>query len=327
MWVRLWLSCVLWVLTLGPGHAQTHPGKVSQNFILEQAFWENPSAQADFETARQQIYTPYLGTFRRGYTDSVHWIRLTLAPSDTALGLLISPAWLDHITLYDPARSDPPVTLGDRHPHKQQALAALGHVFELPPASHQRDIWLRLQTTSSHILNTQVMTMERTSQVATLQIVWAILYATILLLILLVFLYIWWLQRDQLLGAYLVRHSIYTLYGTTYLGLPALLLADWFEPAFFDQLFSYSATLVFSLGVWFDVLFLSRYHPQKRLLTLLKTVAVLSFGSVITLLLGHTRMALQANVIMLMASMVIVTITALSCKSHPEDRHLVSPKC
>jgi signal transduction histidine kinase len=322
--VAVWLLVlVASVLLAGAGSAQaTAPA----NLIEQRAFWEDTSAQANLDTARSKTYTPYQGVFSRGYSDSAHWIRLTLAASPQPSGLLISPAWLDEITLYDPANTSAPITVGDRHPLRNNALSVLGHSFQLPPSTQPRDIWLRLHTTSSHLLNVKAIPLQQVTQVGSRQIVWASLYAAILFLILLVLTSIWWVQRDRVLGAYVARHAFYIVYGLAYLGIPALLFSGGLPPAFFDLVFSLSAALVVPMAIRFDVAFLSGYKPQRHLLWLLKAIGFVSVGVVLTLLAGHARLAMQLNALLLLTGTVVMLLTALSCKPNPLTEQILSAK-
>lgn len=285
-----------------------------RGYIVQSAFWTDPSAQASFENAQQQTYTPYNPPFSRGYSDGANWIRLTLAPSAQPLALRIGPNWLDHITVFDPANAQLPFTAGDRHPADPRALTGLGYAFALPASPSERNIWLRLQTTSTHLLSAQVMPLSESAAASTRQIIWSALYSSVFVLIFMLLLVVWWGQRDRVLGAYLVRHGAYTLYGAFYLGLPTLLWSDVFSPLFFDQAFSLSVTVMVLLGVPFDIVFLSQYQPRKYLLTLLKSTVLFSAAVVVVWMLGHTRLALYLNSLVLMVAVIVMLLTALSCR-------------
>lgn len=322
--IAVWLMALVAALCLaGTVSAQsTEP----HDLIEQRAFWEDPSTQASLDTARKQPFTPYEGIFSRGYTDSAHWIRLTLPASTKPLGLLISPAWLNEVTLYDPAHTDIPITVGDRYPWQNNALPGLGHSFQLPPSAKPREVWLRLQTSSSHLLSVKAIALDRVAEVSSRQIVWASLYATFLLLILLVLTSIWWVQRDRVLGAYVVRHAFYILYGLAYLGIPPLLLSGKLSPAFFDLTFSFSAVIIVLMAIKFEVAFLSGYKPQKHLLWLLKAIGVASGGVVLTLLTGHVRLAMQLNALVVLTGTVVMLLTALSCKPDASTERILSAK-
>ena len=297
-----------------------------RDHILHRAFWEDATLQASFQSAQTQTYESYQGILSRGYTDSADWVRLTIAASTQPLVLRIGPAWLDNLTLYDPASPATPQTVGDRYPRQQRAFHGLGHSFALPASSTPRDVWLRLQTTSAHLLKVEALPAEVIAETGVQNIIWATLYSTVLLLVLCVLLSIWWVQRDQILGTYLLRHTVYTYYGTAYLGLPTLLFPNILPPAFFDLAFSISATIIMPLGLLFDIAFLSIYRPNRHLLVLLKIIAVLSTGLMLLLLAGYTSLALKLNIYILIVAILIATLTAMSCKSTPYVEQIVSKK-
>ncbi len=318
-----WTSGFLWLwLTVSPiaTRAETTPSPV-----LQQAYWQDISAEATLEEARRQTLIPYKGILSRGYSGSAHWIRLTVAPSEEPLGLRITPAWLDSITLYDLAEPQNPITVGDRHPVVHNTLPGLGHSFTLPASQKPRDIWLRLKTSSAHWLNAQVLPLDQVPQAATRQIIWAALYTAVLLLILFVLFAIWWTQRERVLGTYLLRHAAYTCYGSAYLGLPTLLLSDWLPASFFDQAFSLIAVLMLPLSILFDHSFLAGYSPRKPWLAALKLMGLSGAGVVLVMLSGHTRLALELNAYVLMAGVTVILLTALSCQSTP-DVEQIMPK-
>lgn len=294
--------------------------------ILARAYWQDTSGQAAFETARQQPYTPYQGILSRGYSDSVHWLRLTIAANHQPLGLRITPAWLDSITLFDPADATSTITVGDLYPIQNNALPGLGHSFELPASHAERDIWLRLQSTSSHLLDVQAIPIGQVPQAASRQIAWATLYTAIQVLILFALLSIWWVHRDKVLSAYLLRHMAYTYYGMAYLGLPTLMLSGWLPPAFFDLAFSISAIAVVPVGIFFDTTLLASYRPQKHLLMLLKAIGVISLGLLIALMAGHVRQSLQANVLILIGGTVVMVLAAITSQPDPLTQQIMPKK-
>lgn len=306
--------------------ARAEESVAREGLILARAVWEDPGAQADFETARQQSYTPYQGVLSRGYSASALWVRLTVAPSELPVVLRATPAWIDHLSLYDSLDPLSPVSLGDRHPASQSAMPGIGHAFKLKPSDQPREIWLRMETTSAQFLALTALPLEEAALAGSRQIVWASLYAAVLLLILLVLGTIWWVQKDRVQGAYLLRHLAYTYYGSAYLGLPTLLLSDWLPPAFFDWAFSFSATVVVPLGLLFDVLFLSTHRPPQLLMRLLRACLVISLLATGLVLSGEVRLGLQFNVGFLLVLVSLVTLAAFMSSKDPDAEHLVPRK-
>ena len=319
------LSWLLQVLTLWAALVTSAFGQ-PQELILARAYWQDTSAEASFQIAQKQPYTTYRNVLNLGYSDSATWVRLSLAASDQPLVLRITPAWLDKITLFEPANEHPAITVGDRHPIQKDALPGLGHSFAIRASTAPRDVWLRLQTTSSHFLDVQAIPFDQVGQTSSRQIITAAMYASVLALILFVLLAIWWVQRDKVLGLYLLRHTVYTYYGAAYLGLPTLLLSAWLPPSFFDLAFSASAIALAPLGIWFDTTLLSRYRPNKILMLLLKSLCLIGIGVLCTFMAGFMREALQANILVLMVATVVMTLTALSCQPAPSTEQIMPKK-
>jgi two-component system, sensor histidine kinase LadS len=305
--------CMLLVCTAVAGQAEPAPSPDA--YILARGFWKDPSGQATFDTAAQQTYSPYRGGLSRGYhADAAHWIRFTVAASEQPLGLRVLPPWLDQVTLYDPATPGAPRTLGDRFPQHLSDLHGPGHLFMLSPTAQPRDIWLRLQTTSSHLFNAEILPLDQLGPINTQRIIWSVLYVSILLILFFVLLPVWWTQRDRLLGIFLVKHAVYVYYGAAYLGLPTLLLADWLPPAFFDKAFVLSTLLITPLALRFDSSFLALYQPRPLWLNVLKACGWVSLANVLLMLAGHASLALQLNLQIILVASVTVMLAVLSCQ-------------
>lgn len=296
------------------------------SYILERAYWQDDSTLADFDSAQKQIYTPYQGDLSRGYTDSAHWVRLRIAASERPIGLRITPAWLDEVTVHDPLSPAFTVKVGDHYPVHKTIFRALGHTIELRPHNSPRDIWLRLKTTSTHRLHLEVQSIDELAWSITQEIFWASMHSAILLLMLVVLMSVWWVQRDRVLGAYLLRHISFTYYGFAFLGMPTLLLSDWLPPAFFDNAFSISVTTTIFLGARFDIAFLSTYNPNPNLLRMFKAASWLSLGLLILLLMGYERLALQLTIHSLQIIIVLLLAVAWSCKPDASTVQLIPRK-
>ena len=308
-WALAFLSFAL----LAPAYAFVSSAETAE-LIVQRAFWEDPTGQADLAGAQAQTYTPYRGLFRRGYSASAHWIRLTLAPTPTRTALIVKPTWLDSVTLFDPLGSSSPITLGDRHANAANAWPGLGYAFVLPATAQQREVWLRVQTTSSHLLMIDAVPLEQSLKDSAQHILLSGLYASIQVLVLVLLCFIWWSQRDRLIGLYLVRHGVYAAYGAAYLGLPALVFSDLLPPAFMHHLFVLLSIAVVSVSIRFDIDFLSLYRPRQLWISLMQ---VIMWSGVVLLLMalsGFTRDALQLNIWLVMASMPVVLLALLSTR-------------
>lgn len=284
------------------------------------------TGQASLAQAQEQSYTHFSQGFSGGYTDSVHWLRLKLAASATPIALRLLPPWIDEITLYDPITPDTTYRAGDRHPKSVNAQHVLGYAFNLPAHPQPREVWLQLRSTSAHQLTLQAFSADQLPAANTRAIVWTALYAAVLLLMLLALLSIWWVQRDAVLTAYLVRHTNYILYGVTYLGLTDLLLDQVLPPGWLDRGFSLLVVMTLPLGLWFDITLLKTYKPHPLLIKALQLLAWASLGLVPLLLAGHARLALQTTVMALALAVPLVFATAWTAKPEAAVERLMSKR-
>jgi len=294
--------------------------------ILERAFWKDSTGQASLSQAQEQIYTPYKKDFSGGYTDSAHWLRLKLAPSDTPITLRMSPTWIDEITLHDPLTPQNALRAGDRHPKGTNVEHMLGYIFTLPAHPEPRNVWLQLRSTSAHLLTVQALPASQLPAANNRAIAWTAIYSAVLLLMLLALLSIWWVQRDAVLTAYLVRHTNYILYGVTYLGLSDLLLSDGRASGLLDKGFSCLVVLTLPLGLWFDITLLRTYKPRPILINALQLMAWAGLALLALLMAGHTRFALQSTVMGLTLAVPLVFATAWTARPEAAIERLMSKR-
>lgn len=334
----LWagFACALWAyLPASVAHAQEVRAPASvlaaalvepDDGLLARAYWVDPQGQATFDEARLQNYVPYRGVFNQGYNEAVHWLRLTLPASSTPLAMRITPAWLDEVTLFDPLDSGSPRTVGDLFPASANDFYGLGLSLSLSASQAPRDIWLRLKTTSAHRLDVHVMPISEIPKIQGTALMWASLYVASLLVILVMLVAAWVAQPERVLGSFLLRHFLYTFFGMAYLGLPALLVADTLSPATLDLLFSVAVIGCLPIGLAFDITLLSTYGPKRYLITALKGIAAFGVVLVLMLFLGHGRLALSLNAHVMSAAVVLVFVTAWTCKPDPSVEQLMSKR-
>lgn len=321
----VFLLALLLALPLASATTQEATAQSDQRYLLSQSWWRDSGGQASFDEARTQDYRPYEGLFSKGYSPAVDWIRLRIAASDTSLRLLLSPPWLDQITLFDPEISAAPRTLGDYYPPSSSRFHGIGFSFDLTASPLPRDVWLRLQTNSAHLVLADVVALEQLDWVMASAIVEPSVYITLMLILFCILLASWWLQRDRVIAVYLVRHLAVTYYICGFYGLPTLWFSDWLPPLFFDKAFSLSVLLVLPLAVRFDRVLLTIYRPHRALLWLVKSLPWVSLFLLLPFVLGHESLALQLNSLLLLVFAGIVFAAALSCRP-PKSVELLLPK-
>ena len=319
-WGAIFAACLLGWLSL-TGLAQA--GAINSRLISERSYWEDTSAQARLSEARSQTYTPFEGNFSRGYSASAYWIRLKFDASDKPIGLRLTPSWVDEINLYDSIHLDLPQRGGDRHPTGISVTPTLGYSFVLPASPVPRDIWLQLRTTSAHQLHFESMPADELLAAETRSVIWVSLYSAGLLIILLALLGAWLVQRETVLGVYLLRHTVYLIYGVSYLGLPQFVLNGLVPDGVFHVILSLSIATLLPVGLWFDMTLLKSYQPHRTLLRVAQGLCVLSLALPIVWLLGYERQAIHGTVIALIPAALLVFAMAISTRPPPMIEQLM----
>lgn len=109
-----------------------------------------------------------MGVLSKGFSHDAEWVRLTIAavPEEEVrqidhLVQRIRPVFLDQITLYDPlelAQGKHPRSTGDWTSMAAAESGSLNHTLRLAALPERRTVWLRLQTTSSHLMRIEALT-------------------------------------------------------------------------------------------------------------------------------------------------------------------------
>ncbi len=150
--VLLW--CGAWLTSLGQAHAQDH--------IVERAWLEDPTGQLTWAQVQQHPMQPFQATLNRGFGAAVVWLRLRIDPHVMGtpatpgkhLVLRIRPVYLDDVQVFDPLVPGGLVgTVGDRHHPRQDALQGMDFLLPIARGDAPRDLWLRLQTSSTRQVN------------------------------------------------------------------------------------------------------------------------------------------------------------------------------
>ena len=188
------------------------------------SFLDDKSGSLEFrevlEASRTNAFISLHGTLGRGYTNAASWLRLDVvntSGTEQSRVLRLSPQMLDHVDVYVADRAEASVPshftlfrLGDHVSanEKRQVFTVMGVPLKLP-AGESRSIFIRLQTTSSHLLGADLLTDERYLREATHTQFWTGGYVAIALVLSLI----------TFLQAIRLRDLTHGLYGLLPLGL------------------------------------------------------------------------------------------------------------
>jgi signal transduction histidine kinase len=307
---------------LGLAAALLPVGSWAGDFIAESAYWTDTSGTASFEQARSEPYIPYSHVLSKGYSADVQWIRLKIgavpAGGGDSLVLRLRPVYLDEITLFDPAEPTGGLgvrTTGDWTSWHSTEFESLHHTFLIPAKSSPRYVWLRLVTNSTQLLHVEALApREMLRQEHTLWLVYSALLALILSFLIWVFL-AWVKDRDPVNGAFALRQVVLLIYTASYLGYHRIVLAGVIEPRSQDILYNWLVMLTTALSLIFEYRFLREYVLPRWGHLWLRTLVVCSALAMSLLLAGHTRSALNLN--MVLNAVILLSLLVVAWRIQP----------
>ncbi len=294
----------------------------SPGLILERGFVDDPTGSLTLAQVQALPALPYEGVLARGFTRSVTWLRLRIAAVPQAgpgelLVVRIRPSYLDQIRLYDPLASAALVRISGDHTEWQQGeYKSLNHGFQIPASAEPRDIWLRLQTTSSSLIHAEVMTMDGAHLADRLQEMWFGLMMGTLILFFLWALLQWLLRREPLMTAFLFSQLVAIVYAATYVGYTRLFTAGLLPSLLLERINNGVFCVYVATGLLFHYRFLAEFRPSRIGLRLLAWVGILAFLTEMLLLAGGEVMpAMRINISLVSLIPAVTLALALSCRA------------
>ena len=309
---------LLWLLPLGA---------IAKDYVSARAYWTDTTGSATFEHAQSQSFTPFENILSKGFSPSVQWVRLAIAPSDAESGdrlvLRIRPVFLDEITLFDPA--DPnglarPRMTGDWTPPQTSEFDSINHTFVIPAQTEPRYVWLRLRTSSSQLIQIEALTLKNMlRQDQSLGLMYSLLLALIFAFMVWVFL-AWLRSRDPLLGIFVLRQGVFFLYTACYMGYHRLLLADWVTARHHDAIYNWLVLFTTALSIRFEYRFFGEYALPRWAHVCFRALQMAPVMLMVGLLIGLTRTVLMANTALVFSSLVLFVVVSSQLRlvdAHP----------
>lgn len=280
----------------------------SHDYILDRAYYEDPTNSLTFAEAQNKPYTPYTGLLSKGFSRSTFWVRLNIVPESNAedvvlqdLVLRILPTYLDEIELFDPlVQSNHARVVGDRYPLVNNEYQSLSFNFMVPSMQAPRYVWLRLKTKSTNLMQVQVLSLKDTKY-ADQVFDFLTIGGIALLFIFLVWSGLHWLIfKERLVGVFVVRQIVSISFFASYMGLLRVFFSDIFSPSQLDYTLSFFVIATSFASLWFHVEFFKDYQIHRYVKYSL--YIGMAFFPVELLLLanGASISALNINMIMIL---------------------------
>lgn len=261
-----------------PGYA-----KNSDQYLLSQAYFEDKSNSLSISQIEQKEFIPYQEALTGGYKTGTFWLKLKIAASSQPLILKIRPVFIEEIELFDSALPQQKPLVGNKYPWKASEIEAVSYNFELAPRPAERDIYLRIKSVRSYLVNAEVMPLAQYQKSDRQELLVYAAYSTLTLLIALWLLISWILHRELVLGIFAAQQIFAFLHTSLHGGILKILFDDYFDPIRMNSFFSFLVVTYPLFGILANK-YLLREYGLKR-----------SFNSVFNLLLFFSSLIIALN--------------------------------
>ncbi|PXW96976.1 diguanylate cyclase (GGDEF)-like protein [Sphaerotilus hippei] len=302
------------------------PGVAAQDLILERAMLEDVAGTLTIEQVSQLEFQPVARSLSRGYTDSVHWLRLTVrAPQQgREVVLRIYPPNLDEVRLFEagPWGWQTRVT-GDRHPYvdRDQPAIALGFVVHV--SEPQVTYYLRLKTTSISWLNVEALMPQAAQRLERQVDLIEDVFIALMLWTLVWAFHHWLLHRERLVGLLALSQALFILYDMALMGYLAPFMPtghpEWADMATNVLVCAWQLPCLLFTRALFQ-----RYAPPPALMRGFDLLMLVFPVLMLLMALGFTRIALQANYLLFIAARAYFLLVSLTLREEgmPSRRFL-----
>lgn len=152
---------IVWSSVLG---VSAPCGADAGDAIVLKSYYEDATGQKSFAEVRDAAFTAYGGVFSQGYSDANFWFRLRIdpaavTPNQSGIGadkliLRIRPPYLREVEFFDPSFDLGRRRLtGDLYPSSGDEYRSWNLTFVMPVGSEARDVFVRMKTSSSTLIN------------------------------------------------------------------------------------------------------------------------------------------------------------------------------
>jgi signal transduction histidine kinase len=308
-----------------------------KDYVVERSFFEDKTGQLNFDQVKNATYERMGPMLSKGYSASVFWIRLKIEggllppqsiihKTDNQIVLRIQPTYLDDIRLFDPISGT--VTdrvVGDRYAWSNNEYQSLNFNFVINKTEEDRYVWLRIQSTSTTIVQVQALSFEDCIYLDRIQEFGYAFYLAILILLFLLPLLIWLTRKELLAGIFAVKQFgaiTVLIFHSGYLRL----FFPHFDLAALQFIFNLNLIGYSLITLFFHYIFLSEYAMKRWAKIFFITMMAAFLLELLLLMLSMDRYALHLNMFVLnlmVLSFLIIPVVGINWE---KSRHAVFSK-
>lgn len=284
----------------------------SSNGINEQAWVEDLSGEMPLSEIKKLPEQPFMGLLSKGYSKAPLWVRLRIDPTPAPasntqqtngnLYLSIRPTFLDSVTLYDPLQDaqqirGPNQRSGDRVSLNPSLPAAPMLLFNLSASEAPRDIWLKMETTSSRIGYFEVLdTHGLITEISRLEIPGALVLGVLITFL------VWgcvllFTDRNLLNGIYVFVQLAALVYASSVLSFSRLWFSAYLDTSLVDYLLTYSSIVYPFFAALFTCALLGDFKIPKGGRFVMYLILSTPMIAILLAFNGEVHLAMQLNTV------------------------------
>lgn len=311
--LMLWVALV--ALLMAPLAQAAEP------LLMSQAYWVDESGTASFEDAARAPFVAFEGSLTKGYKPVALWVKLRVAGLESAqqLALIVKPAFIQRIELYDPsshAGSGPPVPIVSG---RDANITSANHIgfdngFVIPSGAQPRDLFLRITTKTSLTVDIAVQSLDEADYDNQVTAGILSIYFAFLMIFVLWSLVAWAVRRDLIYGLFALRLLFSMLHIFVWFGLFRYFLSGALSVPVRNEVYNLAMVGVTTVAASFDFKLISEFGVPRWLRKVAWSVLVLPAVCLVLLLLGRDQAALQLNALAVSICVVMNVVLAFSAR-------------
>lgn len=308
-WLRVQVLLALLMLTASASAAQP--------YLISESYWVDETGTATFQEAVNAPFEPHEGSLTKGYKPFALWLKLRIAGQDDLrqLALIVKPAFLRRIELYDPLLST-----GDGTPiplvsGRDAGIDPSNHIgldngFVIRSSKEPRDVYFRITTTTTLTADVEVLSIDDAEYGSHVTAGILSIYFAFLIAFLLWALVSWAVSRDLLYGLFSLRLLISICHIFVWFGPLRYFFSDALSASIRDHIYNIVGVLLVAFAAIFDFKLISDFGVPRWLQKIAWSVLGLSGACLMLILLGEGQAALHLNSIA--ASIVVLMSVGLA---------------
>lgn len=319
--------CMLVLLSSCQSNIGDNPSPLVNSLAWKMDESRHASLQDIEKTSDWQIFE---GNENWGFGPEPIWVRYSLRaalPGETEPWIIrIRPAFLEHLTLYDPATNSE-LTSGLRVEKKDTDWGTLNIKFQLQPLPYERTVYLKIKTQRSRIILTDAMPLRKAIAKSQMSEWLAVFLITISAVLALWSSTQWILQREKIMGAFALKQWVATAFALSIMGFTHNILNDQVSLEIINGADAFFRIWTIGTSMLFFALLIIDYSPSRFWIQAAKIF--LGFVFLLPLLQFidlNTAMTLIGNVCALIALIMLLMMllsTPRAQKNTPIPREIL----